>query len=335
VAVPGTDSRVYDDGSEAYIGNGEGVKEKAGFRAGWVQARLLEHLALTGVREFNLTATARELGVDVRRLYQAVMYFIRRHVIARIRRGWYKLLVDPWELLQRIVVQGPNKERAGGSVKENHGTRSVLRVSAGYGGGVGLYFDNVRGYTWSGSYFAGDRGRVIAREDLGRFVKVSYAEVSVATGTRLFEGLGNITIYFDCKSSGPYQVCSDWVEWRPPAGFYKQHSIVEAVNTYRSRVLPYAFGLVARAASIVGVKVERLRAAIYGLARSVYLAIRPKPSNSNSNCRAPSVELNGDGSFTVCFNCPPTLYRRLINSARAARRDWNDIVVEILSGVLP
>lgn len=88
---------------------------------------------------------------------------------------------------------------------------------------------------------------------------------------------------------------------------------------------------------LVGAPVDKLRAAVYGLARGVYLALRPSSnsSNSNSSCRAPSVELNGDGSYTVCFNCPPVLYRRLINSARAARRDWNSIVVEILSGVLP
>jgi hypothetical protein len=170
---------------------------------------------------------------------------------------------------------------------------------------------------------------------LGRFSKISYAEVSVATGTRLFEGLGSLTVYFKCKGFGSYQICSDWVEWRPPRGFYKQHSVVGVVNVYRSKVLPYAFGLTARAASIVRAPADKLRATLFGLARQVYLAIRPSSSSSNS-CRAPSVEFNeGDGSFSVCFKCPPTLYRRLINSARAAHRDWNDIVVEILSGVLP
>jgi hypothetical protein len=264
-------NRVSD---EAYIGSPGSVKENSGFRAGWVQAKLLEHLALTGVREFNLTITAREIGVDVRRLYQAIVYFIRRHMVAKLRRGWYKVLVDPWELLQRIVVQGPNKERAGGSVKENHGTRSGVCVSAGYGVGVGLFFDNVRGVTWAGSYVPGDRGRVLSRGDLGRFVRISYGEVAVATGTRLFDGLGSVIVYFDCKGSGPHVVCSDWVEWRPPSGFYKQHSVVGAVNVYRSKVLPYAFGLAGRAASIVGVKAERFRVALYGLARRLYLAVR-------------------------------------------------------------
>jgi hypothetical protein len=159
----------------------------------------------------------------------------------------------------------------------------------------------------------------------------------VATGTGLFDGLGVLVIYFKCKGYGPHQICSDWVEWRPPAGFYKQHSVVEAVNTFRAKVLPCGFGLMARAATVIGAPVDRLRVALYGLARSVYLALRPGSSSSNSSsCRAPSVEFNGDdGSFSVCFKCPPTLYRRLINSARVARRDWNDIVVEILSGVLP
>jgi hypothetical protein len=328
-------SHVYENGDEAYKLSGESVKENSGFRAGWVQAKLLEHLALTGVREFNLTATAREIGVDVRRLYQAVMYFIRRHMVAKLRRGWYKVLVDPWELLQRIVVQGPNNSKAGG-VKENHGTRSepVRYVAVAEGGVVGLFFDNVRGYKWSGGRVPGDRGRVLGREDLGQFARISYAEVGVATGTELFRDLGVLVVYYKCKRYGLSVVCSDWVEWRPPKGFYKKYSVVDAVNVYRSKVLPYGFGLLGRAASIAGAPVDRLRSSIYGLARSIYSAIRPKPSNSNG-CSAPSVEPNGDGSFSVCFKCPSVLYRRLINSARVARRDWNDIVIEILSGVLP
>jgi len=264
---------------EAYKGIVGGVKENSVFRVGWVQARLLEHLAVTGSREFNLSIAAREIGVDVRRLYQAIVYFIKRHMVARLRRGWYKLLVDPWELLQRIVVQGPNREKAGGSVKEggvkeNDGTRSVVGRVVVVTSAVGLYFDNVRGYTWSGCYVPGDRGRVLGRGELGRFVRISYSELGVATGTRLFEGFGSLTVYFDCKVSGPYTVCSDWVEWRPPSGFYKQHSVVEAVNVLRSRVLPYVFGLTGRAAVVVRAPVDRLRVALHGLARGLYLALR-------------------------------------------------------------
>ena len=330
--MPGTSEydRISDEG---YRLNGESVKESSGFRAGWVQTVLTKHLAQQGVREFNLTITARELGIDVRRLYQAVVYLLRRRIVAKIKPGWYRFLVDPWELLKNIVVQGPNSSKAGG-VKENHGTRSTGR--AGVVSTAGLFFDNVRGVTWSGSYVPGDRGRVLGRGDLGRFVRISYSELAVATGTRLFDGLGSLTVYFDCKDSGPHTICSDWVEWRPPKGFYKQHSIVDAVNIFRSKVLPYAFGLAARSGVIAKANLERFKATLYGLARQVYLAIRPRPGSSSSNgCRAPSVEVNGDGSFTVCFNCPPTLWRRLINSARAARRDWNDIIVEVLSGVLP
>jgi hypothetical protein len=259
---------------ETYKGNGGGVKENSGFRAGWVGAKLLEHLALTGVREFNLTITAREIGVDVRRLYQTVAYFVRRHVMARVRRGWYRILVDPWELLQRIIVQGPNAQRVKErGVKENHGTRSVVRGSNAISI-VGLFFDNVRGCTWAGSYVHGDRGRVLGRGDLGRFARVGYAEVSVATGTGLFEGLGVFVVYYACKWYGVEYVCSDWVEWRPPSGFYRRYGVVEAVNVFRSRVLPYVFGLAGRSGVVVGVSGERFRAALYGLARQVYLALR-------------------------------------------------------------
>jgi hypothetical protein len=273
-------THVYRGGDEAYKGNGEGVKENSVFRAGWVGAKLLEHLALTGAREFNLTATAKEIGVDVRRLYQTVVYFIRRHIVAKVRRGWYKLLVDPWELLQKIVVQGPNAQRAkAGGVKENHGTRSgAVRGLGVFGGGVsgvGLFFDNVRGYTWAGFYVHGDRGGVLGRGDLGRFVRISYSEVSVATGTGLFEGLGSLTIYYKCKAEGGRVICSDWVEWRPPSGFYSRRSVVGAVRVFRERVLPYSFGLIARAGVVAGAGLERFRSSLYGLARRVYLALRP------------------------------------------------------------
>jgi hypothetical protein len=120
----------------------------------------------------------------------------------------------------------------------------------------------------------GDRGGVLGRGDLVRFSRVSYAEVSVATGTGLFEGLGVFVVYYACKWYGLEFVCSDWVEWRPPSGFYRQRSVVEAVNVFRSRVLPYVFGLAGRSGVVVGAGLERFRAALYGLARQLYLALR-------------------------------------------------------------
>jgi hypothetical protein len=262
------------DRLEAYIGNGGSVKERTGFRAGRVQYKLLSWLASTGLRRFNLSEVAREIGEDVRRVHQAITYLVKRNVLAREARGWYRVLVDVWELLKNTIVQGPNAQRVKEGVKENHGTRSVWRAGTRYSDGVGLFFDNVRGCTWAGSYISGDRGRVLGREDLGRFSKLSYAEVSVATGTRLFEGLGSLVIYFKCKYHGRDYICSDWVEWRPPSGFYSGHSVVEAVNVFRSRVLPYGFGLVARAGVVVKGRAGRFGAALYGLARSLYLALR-------------------------------------------------------------
>jgi biotin operon repressor len=316
---------------EAYKGSLESVKDNSSPRFGALEYRVLKLLAETGLRQFSPQELWKSLGVDRRRVHQALTYLMRRGIVARIARGLYRLLVDPWELLANAIVQGPN----GRGVKDSHGTRSGAVRGGGrfVDGVVGLFFDNVRGYG-SGGRVPGDRGRVLGRGDLVRFARVSYAEVSVATGTRLMEGLGVLVIYFKCKGHGSQVVCSDWVEWRPPKGFYKQHSVVDAVNIVRSKVLPYGFGLIARAASVVGAPVDKLRAAVYGLARSVYLALRPSSSSSNG-CRAPAVDLNDDGSLSVCFKCPPTLYRRLINAARAARRDWNGIVVEILSGVLP
>jgi hypothetical protein len=324
------DSRVYENGYEAYKFNGESVKDKA--RVGALQYRILRMLAESGLRQFSLHEVWRTLNVDRRRAHQAIAHLLRRGIVARVARGLYRLLIDPWELLGRAVVQGPN----GKSVKDSHGTtRAGFDLYGGWGGGVGLFFDNVRGCTWGGGRVAGDRGGVLGRGDLVRFSKVSYAEVAVATGTGLFRDLGVLVVYYKCKRAGLFVVCSDWVEWRPPRGFYKQHSIVEAVSVVRSRVLPYGFGLLGRAAAIAGAPVDRLRSALHGLARQVYLALRPGSGNSNG-CRAPAVEFNGDdGSYSVCFRCPPVLYRRLVNASRVSGHSWESIITEVLSGILP
>jgi hypothetical protein len=258
--------RVSDEG---YIGSPGGVKDRA--RVGALQYRILKLLAESGLRQFTLHELWKTLKVDRRRVHQAIAYLLRRGIVARVARGLYRLLVDPWELLAKAVVQGPN----GRGVKDSDGTRSGAVCGGGVVSGVvGLFFDNVRGYVLSGSYVGGDRGGVLGRGDLGRFVRVSYSEVTVATGTSLFEGLGSVTVYFDCKFGGPYVICSDWVEWRPPGGFYKRYGVVEATSIYRSRVLPYVFGLVGRAGVVAGAGFERFRVALYGLARQLYLALR-------------------------------------------------------------
>jgi hypothetical protein len=273
---------------EAYKGIIGSVKDKT--RVGALQYSILKLLAESGLRQFSLLELWKSLKVDRRRVHQAIVYLLRRGIVARVARGLYRLLVDPWELLSNAIIQGPN----GKGVKDSDGTRSVVvGVVGSVGGGVGLFFDNVRGYVWSGGYVGGDRGRVLGRGDLVRFVRVSYGELTVATGTGLFDGLGSVTIYFDCKALGAYEVCSDWVEWRPPSGFYKRHGVVEAVSVYRSRVLPYTFGLVGRSGVIVRAGLDRFRSALYGLARRVYLALRPG-SGGFGGCGAP------DGGVCPC-----------------------------------
>jgi hypothetical protein len=266
---------------EAYKGIVGSVKDKT--RVGALQYSILKLLAEQGLRQFSLLELWKSLKVDRRRVHQAIVYLLRRGIVARVARGLYRLLVDPWELLSNAIIQGPN----GKSVKDSHGTRSVWLASVGsVGGVVGLFFDNVRGCTWAGGRVLGDRGCVLGRGDLVRFARVSYSELTVATGTGLFDGLGCVTIYFDCKSVGSRSVCSDWVEWRPPSGFYKQHGVVEAVNVYRFRVLPYTFGLVARAGLVVGAPAEKFKVAVYGLARRLYSALR-LGSGSSGGCGAP------------------------------------------------
>jgi hypothetical protein len=263
---------VYESGyGEVYKLSYGSVKDNTSFRLGVLQYSILKLLAESGLRQFTLSEIWKTLKVDRRRIHQAITYLVRRGVVARIARGLYRLLVDPWELLGRAVIQGPN----GRGVKDNHDTTPSVRAAQSLDIAVaGLFFDNVRGVTLSGSYVHGDRGGVLGRGDLVRFSRVSYAEVAVATGTSLFEGLGVLVVYYRCKRAGLFVVCSDWVEWRPPKGFFKQHSVVDAVNIVRSKVLPYGFGLLGRAAVIAGAKADRFRAALYGLARSLYLVVR-------------------------------------------------------------
>ena len=285
----GMGSRVYENRDEGYKGIVGSVKDKA--RVGVLQYQILKLLAESGLRQFTLAELWRSLGVDRRRAHQAIAHLLRRGIVARVARGLYRLLVDPWELLGRAVVQGPSA----GSVKDSDGTRSVVvGVVGSVGGGVGLFFDNVRGYVWSGGYVGGDRGRVLGRGDLVRFASISYAEVGVATGTRLFDGLGVFVVYYGCKWFGLEYVCSDWVEWRPSSGFYGRRSVVDGVGVFRSRVLPYGFGLVARASDIIGVSVDRLRSSLYGLARRLYLGLRSRPGSSGFD---PGVGVSGDGSL--------------------------------------
>jgi hypothetical protein len=111
------------------MGFGGSVKEKAGFRAGRVQYKLLSWLASTGLRRFNLTEATRSIGEDVRRVHQAIACLVKRIILAREARG---------------------------SVKENHGTRSGVVRASGMSA-VGLFFDNVRGYALAGGYVHGDR----------------------------------------------------------------------------------------------------------------------------------------------------------------------------------
>jgi biotin operon repressor len=116
-------SHVYENGDEAYKLSDGSVKDTS-FRVGALQYSILKLLAEHGLRQFTLHELWKALGVDRRRVYQAILYLVRRGVMVRIARGLYRLLVDPWELLGRAVIQGPN----GRGVKDNHGTTPSMRA---------------------------------------------------------------------------------------------------------------------------------------------------------------------------------------------------------------
>jgi len=277
---------MYSGDADGFKGNALGVKEISGI-IGPLEEAILEFCLHNGYR-FKVAFVVdwiieRGLAPEtarhklLKRVHDAVKRLVNRQLVRRLARGFYELVANIEELASRLKPARIQSLLLTRGVKETHGTRVPPRGGGGGGGGVvGVYLDNLRGYT-SGGYVGGDRGAVRGLGDLVFFERVSYSELVVGLGTGLLEGLGQVVMYYSCKDVPGYGfACGDWLEWRPPRGFVKRHGVPEARRVFVNRVVPLAFGLAGRAGVVVGSSFGVLARFLFALARSLYVYVRSR-----------------------------------------------------------
>jgi len=260
--------------TEVYKLNRGAVKETDSVNLGPMEYSIIEYCVEIGVYTFTpahiveyLIAKGYAKKEDKaklhRRVHDAIKRLMRRGLVVKISHGYYRLLLNPEKMVNVKTASLPSLVKIKEGVKETHGTREPH-------GFVGVFLDNVRG--WRGGVFVpGDRGRVLGFGDLVFFSRVSYGEFAVATGSRVFQGLGQVVVYYNCKSGpGGVTICSDWVEWRPPRGFVRSNGVFNARRFFVNVILPRVFGLVGRAGVIAGVPFKFMNRWLYVLARSLH-----------------------------------------------------------------
>gem|GEM_PF-6019100 len=230
-------------GTRAYNASASAPQPRTGVE-GWLGP--LEHAVLSRVLELGLSVfRPRELGlgVDRRRVWDALQRLVRRGVLERVSRGVYRVVADLGQVLGLRVRRLPGKDRAG----EGDGTRGAVGAwcgSAGFAGAggsrprsCGLYrcglcgvegpfLDNVRGVSVSGRVVRGDRGRVRRLSELVFFEGVSYAEVLYRVRGAWFPG--HLVLYSNALQDGE----AVRVEWRPPRGYVKRNGLGSAIRMY-------------------------------------------------------------------------------------------------------
>ncbi len=115
---------------EAYKSNDWSIKENTSFRIGVLEYTILRYVVEHGLKQFTLGELARDLKVDVRRVFDALTRLRSRNIVARVERGLYRLLIRLLisieglaELLTKAIIQGPGVR---GGVKESDDTRPYL-----------------------------------------------------------------------------------------------------------------------------------------------------------------------------------------------------------------
>jgi len=289
--------RVHHRSDPMYIGVSRGFKgsswrvketasgEAVGGIVGPVELAVLEYCSYNGSRfkPVFVVDWAIERGLApesarsklLKRVHDAVRRLASRGFVKRVARGLYMLTASLEQLSSRLR---PARIESIVGVKETDGTRVPAGggrgVGVGGGGVVGVFLDNLRGYTGSG-YVSGDRGRVRSLSDLVFFDSVSYAEFAVSLGTGLLKGLGQVVLYYGCKGvSGVGVVCGDWLEWRPAGGFVKGVGVLGARRVFVGRVVPVVLGLAGRAAVVANSPFKLVARYLYVLARSLYVYVK-------------------------------------------------------------
>jgi len=266
------------DTTSAYKDGGSGGNETT-IRVGPLQSLVFEYCLYYG-RRFQpahivnfVIERGFSTGVDrvklLKYVHWAIKRLLKRGVVRKVAWGLYELVGDFNRYVGKIKpVRVPSV--VGGN--ETNGTRVSAVRGGGDGGGcgVGLYLDNLRGYTSSG-YVNGDRGRVRSLSDLVFFNDVSYFEPSTGLGTSLFDGLGQAIVYYSCvEVPGCGVKCEDRAEWRPPHNFVKEHGVYGTLDAYVSKVAPAAFALWGRVAVINGIPFDVMARYLRAFAPSLF-----------------------------------------------------------------
>ena len=224
---------------------------------GPLECCILSYALKKGSVPFTPSDVAGALKVDVRSAWQSLRKLSRRGYVRRVAWGWYKLAADP-DWLAKLPVR-PVAALSLGSAKESpkaaHGTRGpraharhtvwpALPPTVLPPGPLNLTFsdmvyDNVRGYTHEGRYVEGDRGRVLRREDLVFFDRVSYLEPGyIIDGLRLPDHTVFV-VYANYSAYGPGRAKA---ELRPPSGYVKEYGAAAAARFFHEvgAVVAYA-----------------------------------------------------------------------------------------------
>ena len=277
---------MYSGVSRGFKGSSWRVKETASCEAvggivGPVELAVLEYCSYNGSRfkPVFVVDWAIERGLApesarsklLKRVHDAVRRLASRGFVKRVARGLYMLTASLEQLSSRLR---PARIESIVGVKETGGTRVPAVRGVRGGGVVGVFLDNLRGYTGSG-YVGGDRGAVRGFADLVFFERVSYSEFAVSLGTGFLEGLGQVVLYYGCKGvSGVGVVCGDWLEWRPAGGFVKGVGVLGARRVFVGRVVPVVLGLAGRAAVVANSPFKLVARYLYVLARSLYVYVK-------------------------------------------------------------
>jgi DNA-binding MarR family transcriptional regulator len=221
-----------------YVGS---VKENTEF-LGDLEFRILSYYVNSGFVVDSLSAIARSINADVRRVYDAVKRLVLRGFLEKVRRGAYRITEAGRQAVMKLKVRKLSKKSK--ENKENGNTREASQGKPqGTGGGLGgfggvgvgwggLFLDNVRWWC-GGRFYQLGRGWVLGLGDLVFAERVSYCEVG-----HWVDGLGLdgvVVVYSNAEDGGRVRV-----EWRPPSGFVARNGVASAVR-YGGREFVKAF----------------------------------------------------------------------------------------------
>ena len=221
-----------------YVGS---VKENTEF-LGDLEFRILSYYVNSGFVVDSLSAIARSINADVRRVYDAVKRLVLRGFLEKVRRGAYRITEAGRQAVMKLKVRKLSKKSK--ENKENGNTREASQGKPqGTGGGLGgfggvgvgwggLFLDNVRWWC-GGRFYQLGRGWVLGLGDLVFGDRVSYCEVG-----HWVDGLGLdgvVVVYSNAEDGGRVRV-----EWRPPSGFVARNGVASAVR-YGGREFVKAF----------------------------------------------------------------------------------------------